>query len=204
MVDASDHVVSDFVDAINALQADGRYLLDSLTEFVRTLAPVAPSSLSEEQRAFLLESGTFTADELVETQARIARGSFQLDSMEWWLSEMRATLSLRDIAAFLRRDEGAVREAVEKRQLYAVEIGGRLRFPMFQFSLRSEGRVLPHFAALLPALEARWGWTTISRFFATRQEDLVGKGWKTPASWLEDGGDPNDVLQIVESGGPQW
>ena len=203
-VDPSNEVVKNFVNAVNALGADSRYLLGSLASFTWTLAPVTANGLSDEQKAVLIESGVFTADTLAETQADIDRGGFQLSSIESWLSEMRETLSLQSIAAFLGRDENDVKRAVAERRLYAVEIAGRLRFPAWQLSLRSPGKVLPHFETLLPALEERWGWISISRFFATRQEDLVAKGRKTPAAWLEDGGDPDAVRRIVQSGDPSW
>ena len=203
-VDPSDEVVKDFVDALNALGTDGRYLLDSLANFVWTLAPVRVSGLFDEQKALLIELGVFTANTLAETQADIDRGGFQLSSIESWLSEIRETLSLESVTAFLGRDENDVKGAVAERRLYAIEIASHLRFPAWQLSLRSPGKVLPHLEALLPALEERWGWISISRFFATRHEDLVAKGRKTPAAWLEDGGDPEAVRRIVQSGGPSW
>ena len=203
-VDLSDKVVKDFVDAINALSADSKYLLDSMAMFVWTLAPVKVSGLSDERKDYLIESGAFTADRLAKTQADIDRGGFQLSSTESWLSEMRDTLSLESVTAFLGRDENDVKRAVADQRLHAVEIAGRLRVPAWQLSLRSYGKVLPHLEALLSALEKRWGWIRISRFFATRQGDLVAKGRKTPAAWLEDGGDPESVRRIVQRGGPSW
>lgn len=203
-VEPSDEGVRDFVDAVNALGADSRYVLSSLTEYTRTLSPVRPSELSDEQRTFLIESGEFTADGLAHTQARIARGSFQLDSLRWWLSEMHATMSVEEATGFLGCDEGELEAAVAEGRLYSVTIGGHRRFPMFQFSLRSPGKILPHFEALLPALRERWNWLSISRFFSTRQEDLVGEGRKTPTHWLEDGGDPQAVLDIVQGGELWW
>lgn len=204
LVEASDDVVSDFVNAVNSLGADSRYLLSALAEFARTLAPVTPSELSDEQRTYLVDSGTFTETELASSQSQIARGSFQLDSLEWWLSEMITTLSFEDTVAFLGRDEEEIHQAVAEGRLCAVDVSGRLRFPMFQFSLRSPGKVLPHLDALLPAMEERWNWLGMSRFLATRQEGLIQMGWKSPIAWLEDGGDSQEVLNIVRSGGPAW
>jgi hypothetical protein len=203
-VEPSDKAVLEFVDAVNSLGADSRYLLRSLTEYTKTLSAVRPSELSDEQRTFLVESGTFSAAELERTEARIARGSFQIDSLLWWLSELYATLSLEDPIAFLGYDEGKLEAAVPEGRLYGVDIGGRWRLPMFQFSLRSPGKILPHLDALLPALLERWDWLGMSRFFSTRQEDLSGLGWKTPAQWLEDGGDPQHVLNIVRGGELWW
>lgn len=203
-VDPSDEVVANFVDALNALGADSRYLLDSLAGFVRTLGPVRARSLSDKPRDYLIESGVVTADKLAKTQADIDRGGFQLSSIESWFSEMHQTLSLEGVTAFLGCDEDDVMRAVAEQRLHAVEIAGRLRFPAWQLSLRSPGQVLPHLQSFIPALEERWGWISISRFMNTRQEDLVAKGRKTPGAWLEDGGDPEAVRRIVQSGGPSW
>ena len=202
-VNLSDEAVRDFVDAVNALGADSSWVLRSLTEYTRTLSSVRPSELSDEQQTYLIESGTFSAEELEHTQARIARGSFQVDSLLWWMSELCATLSVADAAAFLGCDEGEIEAALAEGRLYAVEIGGRLRFPMFQFSLRSPGKLLPHLEDLLPALLERWDWLGMSRVLSTRPEHQGGGGWKTPAQWLEDHGDPQHLLNIVQ-GGELW
>ena len=203
-VDPSDEVVANFVDALNALGADSRYLLDSLAKFVWTLAPVRASGLSDERRDYLIETGDFTAEILAEAQEDIDRGGFQLSSIESWLPEMHQTLSLEGVTAFLGCDEDDVKRAVAEQRLHAVEIAGRLRFPAWQLSLRSPGQVLPHLQSFIPALDERWDWISISRFMNTRQEDLVAKGRKTPGAWLEDGGDPEAVRRIVQSGGPSW
>ncbi len=81
-----------------------------------------------------------------------------------------------------------------------VEISGERRIPTWQFTTRPVGHLLPHLAELLPELLERWHPLSIGRFFTTRQEDLIDEGMKTPAAWLEDGGAPCEVLDLISAG----
>lgn len=197
-IDPNDQLVAKLVESVNALGADSRYLVDALERFTRTLEPVQPSALSAEDRRYLVESGTYTAAQLDAAEREIDEGGFQLGILSTWIAEMRDTLSLASVAAFLDRSEEDVRQNIADRKLYAVEIADRLRFPAWQFSLSSPGKLLPHLEELIPFLEKRWDWISVSRFFATRQEDLVEEGKMTPAAWLIDGHAPDEVISLVE------
>jgi hypothetical protein len=187
------------VDAINDLRADSTYLIHGLTTFVRTLKPVQQRDAHGDQQQALIELGVFTAETLAETQREVDRGALQLDAAESWLVAALETVSLQSIANFLHRTEDEIRQAVAERKLMAVDIAGQLRFPAWQLNSRPVGRTPPYLETLLPSMERRWDWMTMGRFFATRQEDLVGEGRKTPAAWREDGGNPETVKRIIES-----
>ncbi|SFN43381.1 hypothetical protein [Mycetocola miduiensis] len=196
----SDEAVRRLADAIAHLAADGPYLVDAVTEFALTLRPVSRDGrLSKQQEEFLIESGSFTAEELADAKRDVDKGSLQLGAIDAFLSNLCATMSLEDAAGFLGWDEGAVTTAVSEGRLYGVEISGRLRFPSWQFNLGSPDKLLPGLAEVIKVLTPRWGWHSVAGFMSTPQEDLVAKGRKTPAVFLRDGGDVSEVRAIVES-----
>jgi len=192
------------IAALRALGGDSAYLLHGLATVLETIAPVQPQNRSDDQRDALVALGVFTSDELLENQREVDRGALQLGELESWLAAAHETRSLRSIAKFLHVTEEEVCAQVAEHRLVAVEIGGELRFPTWQLNTRPVGRTLPHLAELIPALERRYDWQSMGRFFNTRQEDLVGDGRKTPQAWLEDGGDPEAVREILEGEGHLW
>jgi len=179
------------------LEADTEYLLDGLLAFARSLEPVRRPPSGDPSRAFLVSSGAFTEQELAEADASVARGSLELSAMEWWLTAAAETSSLEDAAAFLHLTMDEIELAIREDRLMAVDIAGEWRVPIWQFNTRPVGRTLPHLESIIPLLRD-WDWRTAGRFFATRQEDLLGYGRKTPASWLEDGGDAKQVRSLIK------
>jgi hypothetical protein len=192
------------IAALEALGGDRAYLLRGLVTVLETIAPVPPQSEADDQRDALVALGVFTADELRENRREVDRGALQLGESQSWIAAAHETRSLRSIAKFLHVTEEEVRTQVKEHRLVAVEIGGELRFPTWQLNTRPVGRTLPHLAELIPALERRYDWQAMGRFFNTRQEDLMGDGRKTPHAWLEDGGDPEAVREILEGEGHLW
>lgn len=194
-----------FLSALDALRLDNQYTLDCLTEFIQSMEPVSHDSLTEERFAYLVESGTYTAEELIEAQAEVNRGGLQLNSIEAFLSHLLATLSLREAVSFLRTSEADVLAAVAGGSLHAATVAGRLRFPEWQFHLSSGNKLLPGIDRdFLSALLKRWpDWRSIAAFMSTPQQDLVAEGRKTPVAWLRDGEDPEEVLALVDDEN-QW
>jgi hypothetical protein len=96
-------------------------------------------------------------------------------------------------------DEQVVQAAVSEGRLYGIEISGRLRFPSWQFNLASSGKVLPGLAELLEVIPTWWDWESVAAFMATPQSALMAEGRQTPVAYLRDGGEVNDVTEIVES-----
>jgi len=192
-----DHKSLELIRVLRDLGAETEYLLDGLIGFARSLEPVRRPPSGDPNRAFLISSGAFTEQELAETEASVARGSLELSAMEWWLTAAAETSSLEDAATFLRLTTDKIEAAVREDRLMAVDIAGELRVPIWQFNTRPVGRTLPHLESVIPLLRD-WDWRTAGRFFATRQEDLLGHGRKTPASWLEDGGDVEEVKALIK------
>ena len=187
-------------DAINGLAADGPYIADALCEYLLTLRPVARERrLSDQQERFLIESGEFTADELAVTKKRVDAGSLQLGAAQAFLSHLSATMSFEDTAGFLGRSDEELQSAVDEGRLYAVEIAGRLRFPVWQLNLKSTDKVLPELPRLLAALDESSNWQSVAAFMATPQESLNGHGPQTPVGWLVNGNSFDSVREIIEA-----
>ncbi|ROR36412.1 hypothetical protein N8D77_12195 [Curtobacterium flaccumfaciens] len=196
--------VQRLIKALRGLGGERAYLLRGLSTLIETLDPIRPHrTTDDDQQAALVKIGAFTEESFAETQRAVDRGELRLAEIKTWLTAARDTRSLRSVARFLHLSEDEVLVEVAKHRLVAVEIGGELRFPTWQLNTRPVGRVLPHLPELIPALEQRWDWISMGGFFTTRQEDLYGEGRKTPAAWLEDGGAPEAVRDIVGSSG-RW
>jgi hypothetical protein len=195
----SDEAVRRLAHAVARLSKEPDWFLQALTDTVLAMTPISMKRLTDQQERFLIESGTFTADELAETQAHVERGDLQLSSAEVFLSNLRATMSLEDVAGYLDLDEEAVRTAVAEGQLSAIEISGRLRFPAWQFNLGLHEKLIPGLTEVIEAVTPRWDWQSVAAFMATPQSSLVAEGRKTPVEWLRDGGSADAVREIVES-----
>jgi len=196
----SDEALQRLGDAIDHLAGDSEYIIRALTDRLLTLKPVTREGrLTQEQQRFLIESGTFTAETLATTQREVDRGGLQLGATEAFLSHVHATMSLDNVTGFLKWDEEAVRAAVSEGRLYAIEISGRLRFPAWQFDVGSPSKLLPGLTQIIGLITPRWQWQSAAGFMATPQRDLVARGRKTPIQWLRDGGDVDDVREIVEA-----
>jgi len=198
-IQRSDGVMSEFIDAVNALGADSAFVLAGLTEFLRTQNGVQNDGLGKEREQYLIASGTFAADELTAARRDVGQGGLQLRAAEAWLSHLYATLSLDQAAAILGRAEADVRTAASEGRLHAVEVAGRLRFPDWQFSLGSPSKLLPGLTQIIQVVTPRWTFQSAAGFFATPQSSLVAEGPQTPAQWLRGGGDVRNVIEIVEA-----
>jgi hypothetical protein len=181
---------------------DPEHFVRALTDRILAMTPVTKERLTENESRFLIEAGQFTKDQLVETTAAVDEGTLQLDMAEAWLSGIRSTLSVEDVAAFLDRSEEDVRSAVAVDHLYAIEISGQLRFPIWQLDAGSPGKVLPGLADLVPAVSSRRHWQSVAGFVATTQQELIATGPQTPTEWLRRGGNIDAVLAVIE--GSEW
>jgi hypothetical protein len=194
----TDDAIRRLAEAVARLGNDPDWFVHALTETVLAMKPVSPSKFTKQQEQYLIESGSFTAEELAGTRREIARGSLQLGAVQAWLSDMCATISLGDAVGFLGWLEDDVRTAVSEGRLYAIEISGRLRFPAWQFVGSSE-KLIPGLAEVIKVVAPRWSWHSVAGFMRTPQSSLVAGGRMTPVEWLRDGGDVRAVRKIVES-----
>lgn len=183
--------------AIEALGADAEWLRAGLVTLIRSLPRVTPSTLGGAERASLIASGSISEAALAAAEDDVARGAAALGPIETWVKGAWETRSVRSVATFLHIEPRDVWTLIKDARLIGVEIGGEMRIPSWQFSTRPVGRTLPHLEELIPALLRRWDPLQIGFFFETRQENLYGQGRKTPAAWLEDGGNSEAIAKIV-------
>ncbi|TFB53636.1 hypothetical protein [Cryobacterium tagatosivorans] len=198
-IHVSEDAVRRLAEAVARLANDPEYFLEALTDMLRAMKPISLDKLSDNEVRFLIESGAFSADEWAETSAAVDRGSLQLSTTEAWLLALFATMSVEDVTGFLGWDESDVTDAVADGRLYAIEISGRLRFPAWQFDVGSPSKLLLGLTQIIGLITPRWHWQSAAGFMATPQRDLVARGRKTPIQWLRDGGDVDDVREIVEA-----
>lgn len=186
--------------ALRTLGAEGDHLVRGLTTLIMSMPPIPPRTVQVQHGRALIEAGVMTAEAVASVDDELAQGALQLAEIGGWLASAWETVSLDAASAFLHQTSEDIVEAAERGELLIVDIGGERRVPTWQFTTRPVGHLLPHLDELLPALSARWDPLAIGRFFSTRQEDLFDEGMKAPAAWLEDGGDVQDLLEIVEGG----
>lgn len=193
-----DAALQNLGEAIGRLGGDSVYIMRSLTDMLTAMRPVSRNRLTKLQQRFLIESGSFTADELASTTDDVDRGSLQVGAAEAMLSNLVASMSLEDVASFLDWTEDAVRTAVTEGLLYSVEISGRSRFPVWQLDLEQPNKLIPGLAEVIKAVTPRWDWYSVAGFMSTPQFGLVATGRRTPTEWLRDGGNVADVIEIIE------
>lgn len=201
-VDSGDDAIADFVDTVNDLGVDGRWLVQGFTDFLRHQKRGGGPGMTSEQRTFVVESGAMTEAELVDSEERVTKGSLEESAGELWLRTFHETWSASTAAHFLGWTNDEVLAAAKEQRIYGIPIRDRLRFPRWQFSLGSPGRLIPHLETVLPVLTEHWDWISISAFMSVRQSSLVAEGRKTPRSWLRDGGDAAAISDIIE--GDKW
>ncbi|MEB0287130.1 hypothetical protein QN355_11255 [Cryobacterium sp. 10S3] len=186
-------------ETVARLANDPEYFLEALTDMVLAMEPISREKLTENEVRFLVESGAFTPEEWAETSASVDRGSLQLSTAEAWLLGLFSTMSVEDVTGFLGWNESDVSDAAADGRLYAIEVSGRRRFPVWQFDAASPSKLLPGLTSMIGIMTPRWHWQSAAGFMATPQRDLVALGRKTPIQWLRDGGDVDDVREIVEA-----
>lgn len=158
------------------------------------------SSLSDEQVAFLIESGAFTAEELAETQARIARGDLAEVERNARLEGINASLSPEEVAAKLGVDIAQVHQRQEEGHLFAFTAEGERRYPLWQFTGDPRQPVLPGLPQLVSAFPKDMHPASILGFMSTHQSIAPSDGSPvTPVDWLLQGGDPQELIDILDS-----
>ncbi|MDD9153988.1 hypothetical protein PUY80_15570 [Plantibacter flavus] len=198
---ASDESVRELADAVAHLGGDGQYMVDALIEMVLSLRPITKSTMSADQRGFLIESGTLSEERLAAAEAKAERGSLALKGIESGLSMVVRTASLEATCAYLDWDESTVRSAVSEGRLYAFEIAGRPRFPTWQFHRPAPDGLLPHLSDLIAALPPHWVPQVVSGFMETSQPTLVSTGPTRPAEFILRTGNFDVVRAVLESVG---
>lgn len=173
-----------------------------LRESARLLQMRQPrgGALSDKQVAYLVESGDFTPEEFAETSGSVARGELAEEERKTRLGAIAASLSAAEVALRLGIDTSSVRHRQSKGGLYAFLVGGKLRYPSWQFTNDPAQPVLPGLATVVKAFPHDKHPASIQGFMATPQSSLrVDGGRLTPPERLLQGGDPQAVVNILGS-----
>ncbi|WP_167046694.1 helix-turn-helix domain-containing protein [Salinibacterium sp. ZJ454] len=156
--------------------------------------------LSEEQARYLIESGDFTPDELAETEREVAEGVLAREELNTRLGALAASLSTAEVAQRLGIDASRVRHRRAKGTLYAFMVGGKRRYPTWQFTDDPKQPVLPGLAALVEAFPKDWHPASIQGFMSTPKANLLVDGERmSPVEWLRHAGDPEALVDILDS-----
>ncbi|MGO4689466.1 hypothetical protein [Glaciibacter sp. 2TAF33] len=189
---------------IEAVQSQGQgeelvvTLIRESADLIKKRQPLG-GALSEEQVSFLIDSGTFTAEEFAETAKRVARGDLAEAERKTLLGAVAASLSAAEVAVRLGVDVSRVRHHQAKGNLYAFIAGGKRRYPLWQFTDDPAQPVLPGLATIVEAFGDKHP-ASIKGFMSTPQEDLLVDGERlTPPEWLLQGGDPEALVDILDS-----
>ena len=157
------------------------------------------SALSKEQAKFLVESGSFSPEELAETQAQIARGELAEDERATRLEGINASVSAAEVAAHLGVNMETVANNLAAGELFAFAMAGEPRFPNWQFTGDARQPVLPGLAQFTDAFADKSP-ASILGFMTTMQRSARIDGVPmTPVNWLLEGGDPQVLREILDS-----
>jgi hypothetical protein len=174
-------------------------LLREVADLIKKRQPRG-GALSDEQVAFLIESGTFTAEKFADIEASLARGDLAKLERTTRLEAVVNSLSADEVALRLGIDASRVRHRRAKGGLYAFTAGGRRRYPLWQFTSDPARPVLPGLAALVKGFQEDMHPASVQGFMTTPQMDLLVDGKRmTPVDWLLHGGDPQDLVDILDS-----
>ena len=190
---------------IEAVQSQGRddelviAILRESADLIKKRQPRG-GALSDEQVAFLIESGAFTSDEFADIEARLESGDLAELERNTRLKAVINSLSGAEVALRLGIDASRVRHRQGKGGLYSFTAGGQSRYPFWQFTSDPARPVLPGLAALVRGLPEDMHPASVQGFMATPQEDLLVDGKRmTPVEWLLQGGDAQALVDILDS-----
>jgi len=201
--------LSTLLRVADSLGSRGHDLVNTLLqESVALLkrAPLADSTMTEDEARALVESGAFTAEELAETEERVAAGELDEVVRRTELSAVRDTLSAADVAELLGVDPSRVRHRQAKGSLYAFMVGGKRRYPIWQFA-DGDRQPVPGLSAVVAALPEGMHPASVEGFMTTPNEALrledagdSNQGQSvTPVVWLRQGGDVEAVVSVLQN-----
>lgn len=105
-------------------------------------------------------------------------------------------LTAEEVAQRLQVDASTVRHYRREKKLHAFTMGGRLRFPLWQFTNHA---ALPSIGRVLAVLPEDLHPQSVAGFFTTPQPDLMLDGAAvSPREWLLGGGSVDHVVGLAE------
>jgi len=177
------------------------------------------SGLTHERARYLVESGTYTAEELKAAESAISFGA--LDSMvrQTRIATVTDSFSAAEVATMINIDASRVRHRQAKKLLYAFLVGKKRRYPTWQFIMASSGfQPLPHLGAVVEAIPSDMHPASVRGFMTSPKESLRAGGaaarnaaapntavsleggpQMSPVEWMAEGGDVRVVLDILET-----
>ncbi len=195
----STDVIAAFTDAVARLNADGDFIVRALTDQLLAERPIADQEeLTPQEISYLTRSKAFTPESFEKTSTRVARGGLLASEASTLLTGVLQTMSASAAAAFLSMDEDSLFAAADRGELYAVDVAHSRRFPSWQFSLSSPGKILPHLTEIIDIVKDK-GWVSVSALMATPQSIMVTDGHQSPVEWFRRGGDAETLARIIEA-----
>ena len=173
-------------------------LLESLAALAQEPS-TASSTLTVAERKDLIESGTFTEEELAETEAQIADG--ELDRMIAAAQQdvIVDSLGADEVGALLQRSPSRISHRAGEPSLYSFRVARTRRYPKWQFTSSGE---IPGLAAIVPAIPEGAHPASVEGFMRNSSPALLADGETecSPIDWLIGGGSTEDVAEILR----QW
>lgn len=209
--DHQEEVAQSLRDLMRAARSQGRdneiviVLLQESTDLLTKERQPRGGGLTEEQASYLIESGDFTPEELARAEQRVASGALAEDERKTRLGALTRTLSAVEVANLLHIDDSRVRHRRAKGLLYSFLVGGKRRYPAWQFV---DGEPLPNLSQLVDAFPNDWHPAGVESFMTTPKSslrapalalDTTNPEHLTPVEWLQSGGDPKAVVGILDS-----
>lgn len=130
-------VIDRFAQAVARLEVDGDWLVEELTQHLRSMQP-NDSSLPNEDRKLLLAGVASSLEMPIDREASaIGRGDLHLKIVRTWLNSVCATLFVDETKAFIQIDDEELMRRGESRHLVPIKLNGQLRFLEWQFGARN-------------------------------------------------------------------
>lgn len=157
-------------------------------------------AMTADQARFLVQSGSMTAEQIAENEAEVARGELEVLEFRAELEPIVASIGVGAVADLLNIDNAAVAQLEAKGELCAFRSGSLLRFPTWQLveGDRADQRTVPGLTNLVAAIPRSMHPASVLGFMHSPQDDLRVHGHRvTPLRWLKDGGDVQNVVEIL-------
>ncbi|MDR3359452.1 MAG: hypothetical protein LBO20_02105 [Bifidobacteriaceae bacterium] len=155
------------------------------------LIPVEAAPLTAGEAEFLAAEAGAAGAAAVQADGPSGRRAQAIDAAARQAEASASTVSINQAAAILGVDRSRVSHRLAGGSLWAFRLGASPRLPRWQFR---DGALLPGLTSVIAAIPAGLAAASLSAFMTTAQDELGGA---TPADHLADGGNPEDVAELV-------
>jgi len=196
-------LMAGIADGIERFGPDAEPIARALDEcLARLRAEPVKHTLDIDQTGWLVDSGVISASERADLHrgAQISNGL--RSAVRGAVASLHASMSLQEVASFLEQTDEAVRAAEAAAELFAVEVAGQLRFPLWQFDRRECDGRLRGLTETIRMLTDLTFWPRVDVFMQTPNDLLLDYGPRSPVEWLRAGGDIRVLADAVQ--GQSW